>query len=75
MKELFNIIPNSTGDGFRMKLSTGVIDVPDDNGGYIISSGCGSGKPESIKITRGFCIVLIPVTNWARCMTGFWLTW
>lgn len=37
MKELFNIIPNSTGDGFRMKLSTGVIDVPDDNGGYIIS--------------------------------------
>ena len=49
MKELFNIIPNSTGDGFRMKLSTGVIDVPDDNGGYIISSGCGSGKTESIK--------------------------
>lgn len=49
MKELFNIIPNSTGDGFRMKLSTGVIDVPNDNGGYIISSGCGSGKTESIK--------------------------
>ena len=49
MKELFNIIPNSTGDGFRMKLSTGVIDVPDDNGGYIISSGSGSGKTETIK--------------------------
>ena len=49
MKELFDIIPNSTGDGFRMQLSTGVIDVPDDNGGYIISSGCGSGKTESIK--------------------------
>ena len=49
MKELFDIIPNSTGNGFRMQLSTGVIDVPDDNGGYIISSGCGSGKTESIK--------------------------
>lgn len=49
MKELFNITPNSTGEGFRMQLSTGVIDVPDDNGGYIISSGCGSGKTESIK--------------------------
>ena len=79
MKELFNIIPNSTGDGFRMKLSTGVIDVPDDNGGYIISSGCGSGKTESIKslIRQKYNsgIVLIPVTNWARCTTGFWLTW
>mgnify|MGYP003159425685 FL=1 len=49
MKELFNITPHITGDGFRMQLSTGVIDVPDDNGGYIISSGCGSGKTESIK--------------------------
>ena len=49
MKELFNITPHITGEGFRMKLSTGVIDVPDDNGGYIISSGCGSGKTESIK--------------------------
>ena len=29
MKELFDIIPNSTGDGFRMQLSTGVIDVPE----------------------------------------------
>ena len=38
MKELFNITPHITGDGFRMQLSTGVIDVPDDNGGYIISS-------------------------------------
>ena len=49
MKELFNITTHITGDGFRMQLSTGVIDVPDDNGGYIISSGCGSGKTESIK--------------------------
>ena len=34
MKELFNITPHITGEGFRMKLSTGVIDVSDDNGGY-----------------------------------------
>lgn len=82
MKELFNITPHITGEGFRMQLSTGVIDVPDDNGGYIISSGCGSGKTESNKEPArpeiqlgGFCTVSIPVTNWARCMTGFWLTW
>ncbi len=49
MKELFNVIPNTTGRGFRMQLSTGTIDVPDKTGGYIISSGCGSGKTESIK--------------------------
>ena len=49
MKELFNVTPNTTGRGFRMQLSTGTIDVPDKPGGYIISSGCGSGKTESIK--------------------------
>lgn len=49
MKELFNIEPHSTGPGFLMKLKTGEIDVPDERGGYIISSGCGSGKTESIK--------------------------
>lgn len=49
MKELFNIEPHQIGPGFLMKLKTGEIDVPDDRGGYIISSGCGSGKTESIK--------------------------
>lgn len=49
MKELFNIEPHQTGPGFTMKLKTGQIDVPDKRGGYIISSGCGSGKTESIK--------------------------
>lgn len=44
MKELFNVIPSTTGRGFRMQLSTGTIDVPDKTGGYIISSGCGSGR-------------------------------
>lgn len=34
MKELFNISPHLTGDGFTMKLKTGVIDVPDKHGGY-----------------------------------------
>lgn len=37
MKELFNISPHSTGDGFTMSLKTGTIDVPDEYGGYIIS--------------------------------------
>lgn len=49
MKELFNIEPHSNGPGFLMRLKTGEIDVPDERGGYIISSGCGSGKTESIK--------------------------
>ena len=49
MKELFHITPNTTGPGFHMSLKTGGIDVPDECGGYIISSGMGSGKTESIK--------------------------
>ena len=49
MKELFNISPHFTGDGFTMCLKTGVIDVPDKHGGYLVSSGQGSGKTESIK--------------------------
>ena len=49
MKELFHITPNTTGPGFHMSLKTGEIDVPDACGGYIISSGMGSGKTESIK--------------------------
>lgn len=49
MRELFNIEPHQTGPGFLMRLKTGEIDVPDERGGYIISSGCGSGKTESIK--------------------------
>ena len=49
MKELFNITPHTTGDGLTMRLMTGEIDVPDKHGGYLVSSGQGSGKTESIK--------------------------
>lgn len=49
MRELFDITPHSTGPGFRMRLKTGEIDVPNGRGGYIVSSGMGSGKTESIK--------------------------
>ena len=49
MRERFDITPHSTGPGFRMRLKTGEIDVPDGRGGYIVSSGMGSGKTESIK--------------------------
>lgn len=49
MKELFNITPHTTGDGFAMRLMTGEIDVPDKYGGYLVSSRQGSGKTESIK--------------------------
>ena len=40
---------HTTGDGFEIIFKNGRLDVPDQKGGYIISSGCGSGKTESIK--------------------------
>lgn len=49
MKELFNVTPHDGGDGFLMNMTTGSIDVPDNPGCYVVSSGCGSGKTESIK--------------------------
>lgn len=49
MKELYHITLHEGGSGFLMSLKTGEIDVPDECGGYIISSGMGSGKTESIK--------------------------
>lgn len=49
MKEFFKITPHITGRGFIAELSTGMIDVPDQPDCYVISSGCGSGKTESIK--------------------------
>lgn len=76
MRELFDITPHSTGPGFRMRLKTGEIDVPDGRGGYIVSSGMGSGKTESIKSlirhkhVRVFSIVSIPGTSWKRCSAG-----
>ena len=47
--DLFTVVPHTTGNGFSMKLKTGEVDIPDQQGGYIISTGCGSGKTESIK--------------------------
>ena len=49
MRELFNITPHTAGDGFTMRLKTGTVDVPDECGGYIISTSMGAGKTESIK--------------------------
>lgn len=48
-KEFFNIIPHKAGAGFQMTLSNGSIDVPDDRGCYVVSTGCGSGKTECCK--------------------------
>lgn len=48
-KERITIIPHSTGNGFEIPFPNGTITVPDTPGGYCISSGCGSGKTESIK--------------------------
>jgi hypothetical protein len=48
-KELKYITPHPSGSGFDLPFSTGTVSVPDLPGGYCISSGCGSGKTESIK--------------------------
>lgn len=44
-----NVTFNPHGNGFICHLKNGSIDVPNDTGGYIISTGCGAGKTESIK--------------------------
>lgn len=48
-KERYTITPHSSGPGFTINLSNGSVDVPDAHGCYAISTGCGSGKTESIK--------------------------
>lgn len=48
-KERITIIPHSTGNGFDIPFPNGTCKIPDTPGGYYVSSGCGSGKTESIK--------------------------
>ena len=77
MRELFDIIPHSTGPGFRMGLKTGEIDVPDQSGGYIVSSGMGSGKTEASRalsvrnMMRVFSIAWIQGMSLRKCTGGY----
>ena len=48
-KELYTITPNDRDSGFTIHLANGEIQVPDEGGCYVVSTGCGSGKTESIK--------------------------
>ena len=48
-KERITITPSTTGNGFDIPFPNGTVTIPDTPGGYCISSGCGSGKTESIK--------------------------
>ena len=48
-KELYTITPNDGDSGFTIHLANGEIKVPDEGGCYVVSTGCGSGKTESIK--------------------------
>ena len=45
----FSIKEHSNAKGFDVSFKTGSAAIPDQEGGYIISTGCGSGKTESIK--------------------------
>ena len=45
----FSIKEHSNAKGFNVSFKTGSATIPDQEGGYIISTGCGSGKTESIK--------------------------
>ena len=43
------IKPHSTGPGFEATFKNGTLDIPDQQGSYLISTGCGAGKTEGIK--------------------------
>ena len=43
------IIPHPTGPGFEATFKNGTLDIPDRQGAYLISTGCGAGKTEGIK--------------------------
>ena len=45
----FSIKEHENARGFDVSFKTGSATIPDQEGGYIISTGCGSGKTESIK--------------------------
>lgn len=49
MKEILQISEHTDAKGFDVQFKTGSATIPDKEGGYIISTGCGSGKTESIK--------------------------
>lgn len=49
MKERFNVKLHTAGFGFEMHMANGVIDVPDEKGCYVLSTGCGTGKTECCK--------------------------
>lgn len=49
MNELYQILPHEGGRGYTMQLSTGNINIPDEPGCYVVSTGCGGGKTESTK--------------------------
>ena len=45
----FSIQEHSNANGFDVSFKTGSATIPDQEGGYISATGCGSGKTESIK--------------------------
>lgn len=49
IRERIKIKCHTTGKGFDILFPNGTLTVQDQPGGYVIASGCGSGKTESIK--------------------------
>ena len=43
------ITPHTTGPGFEITFNNGVLEIPDQQGAYLLSTGCGAGKTQSIK--------------------------
>ena len=46
------IKPHSTGPGLEATFKNSVLDIPDQQEAYLISTGCGAGKTESIKFAK-----------------------
>lgn len=43
------ITPHTTGHGFEIQFKNGCLDIPDRQGAYLLSTGCGAGKTQSIR--------------------------
>lgn len=43
------ITPHTTGPGFEIQFKNGCLDIPDRQGAYLLSTGCGAGKTQSIR--------------------------
>ena len=68
------IKPHSTGPGLEATFKNSVLDIPDQQEAYLISTGCGAGKTESIKeliaLKKDEGVIYSSILNprWIKCI-------